>query len=102
MLRTTVEQVVGVCVSGLRVVSCCLGGDDKASKGGGLTVDTILGCIDENTTSAPLPSGLKPEVEHLAGTAPSVLLEKSSQLSASCLSSSVSSPTFGLRPSVER
>jgi hypothetical protein len=63
-------------------------------------MNMILRCKDENMTSTPPTSQLKPGVVHMAGTAPSVLLAKLSALSVSCWSTSVSSPMLaGTRPS---
>ena len=72
--RTPVEQLVGVCLSSLMMSNCCMVEDGEAPTGPGLTVETILGCIDWNTTSVSPALGLKPSVEHLAGTVPSGLL----------------------------
>jgi hypothetical protein len=84
MAKSTIEQVMGISLSGLMVSNCCKDGGSEAPNGAGMAMSTLLGCIDKNTTSAPPMSGLKPRVKHMAGTAPFVVLVKSSQPSASC------------------
>ena len=73
-LRTPVEQVVGVCLLGLRMPNCCMVEGGGAPMGAGLTVEVIPGCVDKSIASTLSMLGLRPSVEHLAGTTASGLL----------------------------